>query len=112
MLWLPVILYAGLIFYLSSIPSPHLPIEFPFLDKLLHIAEYAILGILLARAIKKTGEFGSGWKFYFLIMCIAFIYGLSDEFHQSFVFGRVVSFWDALSDGVGGFLGATIFRWL
>ncbi len=109
-LWLPVFLYAGAIFYLSSIPQVPLPISFPFLDKLIHIAEYAILGLLLARAIKKTYSFASFKKLCLLIAGIAFVYGLSDEFHQAFVPGRMVSLGDALFDGLGGWLGALIYR--
>lgn len=109
-LWLPVILYAGLIFYLSSREQIQLPVSFPFMDKLLHICEYTILGLLLARAIKRTYHFRDVKKVVALIMVIAFVYGLSDEFHQYFVPGRTLSFWDAVSDGIGGFLGAIIYR--
>lgn len=109
-LWLPVILYAGLIFYLSSLPRIALPLEFPFLDKLLHIGEYAVLGFLLIRALKISLALGQINKLYLLVMVIAFLYGLTDELHQAFVPGRNVSFWDALSDGVGGLLGALIYR--
>lgn len=80
------------------------------MDKLLHLVEYAILGLLLARAIKKTFKFEDVRKLCSLVLVIAFIYGLSDEFHQAFVPGRTVSLFDALSDAVGALLGALIYR--
>ncbi len=109
-LWLPVIFYAGLIFYLSSIPQVTFPISFPFMDKLLHTCEYLILGFLLARAIKKTYQPANIKRLYLLVTIIAFVYGISDEFHQAFVPGRIVSFSDVMSDGLGGFLGALLCR--
>lgn len=39
------------------------------------------------------------------------LYGISDEYHQSFVPGRDVSALDALADGVGGFLAAQMLFW-
>lgn len=39
----------------------------------------------------------------------SFLYGLSDEWHQSFVPGRQVELGDLLADGIGGFLGGMIF---
>jgi VanZ family protein len=108
-LWLPVVLYAGLIFYFSSLEQIALP-SIPFVDKILHLAEYSILGFLLARAIKITYQFKDIKKLYSLVIAIAFIYGLSDEFHQSFVPGRTASFWDVISDAAGGLIGAFIYR--
>lgn len=109
-LWLPVVLYALVIFAASSFPSPEFPIQFWSFDKILHLAEYALLGILLARAIKGTQPVIDLRKLYLLVAAIALLYGVSDEFHQAFVPGRTVSVWDALTDGVGGFLGGLLIR--
>lgn len=109
-LWLPVILFALVIFTASAFPAPEFPISFWNFDKLLHLAEYALFGILLGRAIKGTQLDINLWKLYWLVAAIALIYGISDEFHQAFVPGRTVSAWDALSDGIGGFLGGLFIR--
>lgn len=109
-LWLPVVLFALVIFIASVFPAPEFPISFWNFDKLLHLAEYALLGILLGRAIKGTWPGIDLWKLYWLVAAIALIYGISDEFHQAFVPGRTVSIWDALSDGIGGFLGGFLIR--
>jgi len=80
-------------------------------DKVLHLAEYGLFGILLARAMKGANPDIKLQRLYFLVAAIALLYGFSDEFHQSFVPGRTCSIWDALTDGIGGFLGALFIRW-
>ena len=56
-LWAPVLLWAALIFALSSIP--HLGTGLGTWDlvlrKLAHLSEYALLGLLLARAVRRPG---------------------------------------------------------
>lgn len=77
----------------------------------MHLGEYAIFGVLLARAMKMTFQFDDIRKLFLLVLLIAFIYGISDEIHQAFVPGRTASIFDAISDGFGGLIGAIIFRW-
>ncbi|MDP3014799.1 MAG: VanZ family protein [Candidatus Subteraquimicrobiales bacterium] len=103
-------LYALVIFAASSFPQPEIPITFWNFDKVLHLAEYALFGMLLARAIKGTKPKMDLKRLYFLTTVIVLLYGFSDEFHQAFVPGRTVSVWDALTDGLGGFLGALFIR--
>ena len=63
--WLPVAAYMALIFYFSSLPHPEekLP-RFLFEalgDKLLHMIEYAVLGVLCYRAFRRAaGPFAAG----------------------------------------------------
>jgi len=109
-LWLPVFLYALVIFSGSSFPQPEMPITFWNFDKVLHLIEYGLFGILLARAIKGTKPEINLKRMYFLAAIVALLYGFSDEFHQAFVPGRTVSIWDALTDGAGGLLGALLIR--
>ena len=104
--WLPVYLYAGLIFIYSSLSSPP-PLAPPILygDKLLHAFEYAILGYLIARAAKNSSSPVLRSHFRIFAVCIAVLYGLSDEFHQYFVPGREAEALDVLADGAGAFIG-------
>ena len=94
--------YAGLIFLLSSFP--HLAEEFPpFIgfDKLAHFIEYYFFGILICRwLLNKRGHFVRRHAI-FMTLLIGIFYGFSDEWHQSFVPGRVASIWDVLSDTAG-----------
>jgi VanZ family protein len=100
-LWLPVFLWAGFIFFLSSIPSlkTNLPQDF-ILRKIAHFTEYYILTFFLYRAF--GGSFRlSFWYSAVWVVALAFLYALSDEFHQIFVYDRYCSAVDVLIDSAG-----------
>lgn len=98
--WLPILVWAGFIFWLSSIPDLKSGVEQDFiLRKIAHILEYAILTFLLFRALVK--EKISFVKTLILAVIIAFLYSISDEYHQTFVQGRQGSFKDMGIDSVG-----------
>jgi len=102
--YLPPILWMAAIFILSSIPGTEFPKEpFPNCDKVVHIIEYAILGILWYRTLKNK---------IFLVLAIGIIYGLSDEFHQLFVPFRQFSILDWITDAAGIVIGIAIGRWI
>jgi len=100
--WLAVISWCTVIFYFSA--QPNLKSEFqPFWDLILrkgaHMAEYFVLTFLLFRAL-------SPYKLSFRNCCMFSIfcslaYSISDEFHQSFVGGRVASPIDVGVDSLG-----------
>lgn len=96
-LWLPVILWAALIFALSSIPSldSGLGSWDLVLRKLAHAAEYALLAALLLRALTRP------W----LAFLVALAYAVGDEFHQHFVRGRVGAPRDVAVDAAGALIG-------
>ena len=109
--WMPVILYAGMIVYLSSLSTPteNLPHWFDDLnDKMIHGIEYGVLGVLYYRAF----TFGAGERLRglapFLAIGCAILFGLSDEIHQFFVPLRYADGWDWLADGIGASLGVVI----
>jgi VanZ family protein len=98
-LWLPVILWAAFIYYLSSIP--YLRITMAWYDlilrKLAHLFVYAVLARLLARAL--TGSTFWSWKkIFWSSLALSFLYACSDEYHQTFVPGRVGCLHDVLID--------------
>lgn len=97
-LWLPVVAWGSLIFALSSVPdlSTGLGSWDLVLRKLAHLAEYAVLGALLARALTRL------WP----TLALGVAYAASDELHQVFVPGRQGSPLDVALDGVGVALGA------
>ena len=107
--WLPLYLYAGLIFYVSSIPKPLPHISIPNFDKFLHVIEYAIFGILAARAFKSSGQKALYKNFIMLAVFASVVYGASDEFHQLFVSCRVCDVFDLMADLVGGTIGAFLY---
>lgn len=67
------------------------------LRKVMHGSIYFILGLLLINLFKVS--YYKRYYLYSLIIC--FIYACSDEFHQSFVFGRTASYKDVLIDTCG-----------
>ncbi len=107
--WLPLCLYAGLIFYVSSIPKPLPHISIPYFDKFLHLIEYAIFGILSARAFKSSGREALYKNFIMLAVLASVVYGASDELHQLFVSCRSFDAFDLAADLMGGTIGAVIY---
>lgn len=76
--------------------------------KTAHVVEYAILAVLLWRALRKPqkGQWGP-WSHRVGLMAFALatLYAITDEFHQSFVPSRQGQFTDVLLDSFGAALG-------
>ncbi len=99
--WLPVFIYCLLIFMQSSYPSPESVPDLPYIDKLLHIAVYALLGALFLRAFR-TLRIKNNLKLVMILsILLSSLYGISDEIHQHFVPFRNADFMDALADMIG-----------
>lgn len=101
--WLPAILWAGFIFYLSSLPGlkSNLPWPYDFiLRKIAHILEFAVLFLLLIRAFDK-GHTISTKKALLWAFILTIFYAISDELHQSFVADRIASPADVAIDSLG-----------
>lgn len=111
--WAPPAVYAGAIFLLSALPHPEEKLP-SFLgeisDKVLHLAEYGILGLLCYRAFRRAaGEWGARHALWLAIV-MATAYGLSDELHQVFVPPREADPWDLMADAAGAVIGAVGWR--
>ena len=107
--WFPLFSYMGLIFYTSSIPEERLIIpEIWNIDKVIHIVEYGILGVLWFRVIGLAWE--KSQKVVIIAFTITFLYGISDEFHQYFVPGRNADIYDAIANGIGAWLGIWFYK--
>ncbi|MFH0864165.1 MAG: VanZ family protein [Candidatus Gottesmanbacteria bacterium] len=99
LLWLPVIIWCGIIFYLSSLQvkpptGTWLDIVLPYI---VHLGEYGILFTLTWRASKNL--YGS--------IIFVIIYAFSDEIHQAFVPTRTPDLLDVTTDIIG-----MLFAWL
>ncbi len=105
---LPIVLYAGLIFYLSSLPLSIPFYGLPFADKAEHIVEYSVLGLLLARALRGYGLVTRRAALFAVLACSA--YGATDEYHQKYTPFRTSDPWDWVADTVGAAVGAGV--WL
>ncbi len=101
-LWLPVLIWAAVIFTFSAVPDLGTGLGGwdLVLRKLAHTVEYAILGALLVRATGRPGlAFGLG-----------VLYAASDEVHQAFVAGRHGSPIDVAIDAIGIACGILVWR--
>ena len=90
----------AVIFVLSN--RPHIgPLPYGITDKSGHFAGYAILAALVLRAIASARWSGvtarAAWSAW--LVCAA--YGVTDEYHQSFVAGRTSSAADWVADAAG-----------
>jgi VanZ family protein len=105
--WVPLILWCSLIYYLSSIPNlkTNLGIIDFILRKIAHFVEYAVLFILSLRAFWGGPQKPVSKGFYICALLFSLFYALSDEYHQSFVLGRVCSARDVGIDSLGIFGG-------
>jgi len=104
---LPPIVWAIAIFIESSIPDLSPPaLIVTFQDKLAHAIVFGILGYLLTRAF-----YFSRWKenAVLLSIVIGVLFGISDEFHQSFVPGRFSEIGDLIADFVGVIVAQVFF---
>jgi VanZ family protein len=102
-LWLPVALWAAVIFALSSVPSLNsgLGAWDLILRKLAHSGEYALLAALLFRALARP------WPAFLA----AVAYAASDELHQHFVRGRAGTARDVAIDTAGALIGLIAFSY-
>lgn len=99
--WLWPVAIAGLIFFASSqskIAGPDVEGS----DKVAHFAIYGLLATLTVRLRR-----GRVWAI--LSVLIASLYGVSDEYHQSFTPGRSVEAADWLADTLGGLLAVILY---
>ncbi len=104
-LWLPVAVWCGLIFGISSIPrlDTGWGLWDLLLRKLAHLTEYAVLAALLFRALRGSGTLSLA-RLLWLSSFLAILYAVTDEFHQRFVPGRTGALTDVLIDASGALL--------
>ena len=132
MAWWPALLWATVIFFMSTdtfssehtslIVEPLLRWIYPAITKAqfeivhhlvrksAHFTEYFIFCLLLFRGIRR-GRAGWRWSWGLLALFVAAIYSALDEIHQAFVASRTASPYDSLLDTVGA-LAAVIFLFL
>ena len=94
-----VIAWMGLIFFLSSRPDlPNLAPGLPGLEEIGgHLIVFGVLAALLWWALRGMGvRYPATWA-----LVLAVLYGVTDEYHQSFVPGRTMSLSDLMVDLIG-----------
>ncbi|MBC8414793.1 MAG: VanZ family protein [Nitrospira sp.] len=102
--WGASVAYMFLIYFLSSHRLPDIEAGMDF-DKVLHVGAYFVMAFLLFNALQNSGA----GRFAFAgAILLTLLYGVSDEFHQSFVPGRHASFYDVVADLVGAIIGSIV----
>jgi VanZ family protein len=100
--WAPPIVWALLIFLFSAYPTGRAS-EIHWKDfivkKTAHVIEYGIFAALTYRGLISSGAKKANAGIYSIL--IALLYGLSDEFHQSYTPGREPRVRDVVFDTIG-----------
>lgn len=98
--YFPVLLWAGVIFYFSSIPGLRYSsnnVEEVILRKGAHFTEYSILALLIFRIFFRYHNFSFA-KATLGAFFVSGLFAVSDEFHQTFVAGRSGEIHDVFYD--------------
>ncbi|GMV21549.1 MAG: hypothetical protein AMXMBFR57_14980 [Acidimicrobiia bacterium] len=103
--WGPAVAMMAGIFYFSHQSVVAIPMGAP--DHVAHGLSYAVLAALFVRALAGGALREMTFRWVPLAVLLAALYGVSDEFHQSFVPGRNPSVSDLVADTVGAVVGAT-----
>lgn len=106
----PVVLAVGI--FIASTRSQIAEPDISHIDKVAHFGVYGLLATLLCRL-------GRGWRAAVFALLAASLYGISDEWHQSFTPGRSVEVADWVADTSGAALAVLLYtlwpryrRWL
>ena len=102
-IWLPLGIYCLLILIQASLPLPVFRLRHA--DKVVHFTAYAILGILLFRALSSMKERKSTWLTILSAVLLSAFIGFSDEIIQVFVPTRNIDRVDFFYDVIGSFSG-------
>lgn len=85
----------------SSVAAP----DIVDIDKVAHFAIFGLLATLVARA--GFAESQMGWA-----VLIVSLFGLTDEWHQSFTPGRSVEVYDWIADTLGAITAVALYRYV
>ncbi len=106
-----LISYCSLIYWLSAQSSLPSPMFFPHQDKIIHMGAYFVMGLF-------------SWRFFndyftrplwLIIFSLGYcsLYGILDEWHQSFVPGRDADVLDWVADTLGASIAMVfIYFWV
>ena len=103
--WIWPLAVAGVIVWASDhglVATPEFTHWIPSFDKLAHFSIFGLLGTLTLRV-------GRGRWAPWLAVAAVSLFGMSDEWHQSFVPGRACEVLDWVADTLGGALGVVLY---
>jgi VanZ family protein len=103
--WGPPLVWMAATFVASHQSAVEIPFGAP--DYVGHALGYSGLGALLMRALAGGTLRNMRAALIVPAALIAIAYGFTDEFHQSFIPGRMASWSDIVADAVGALAGAS-----
>ena len=95
--WGPAAGWAVVLFLLSAWPDPGGLGRIPISDKVAHVILYAVLGLALGYAWSREPRLIA----HTVLIALGALYGVSDEWHQMYVPGRIADVRDWVADVVG-----------
>lgn len=95
--WGPAIGWAIVLFMLSALPQMGRPPSFPLSDKVGHFVLYAVLGATLAWGWSRSPRYVP----HLVVLLVGAVYGVTDEWHQMYVPGRMPDLADWVADVLG-----------
>ena len=109
----PLAVAMGTIFFLSHQPGDSLSLPLlPGSDKLAHMIAYGVLEGTVLFALSEHLKNTKPRIVMLFSLAFCFLYGISDEFHQSFIPGRTTSVYDLAADCVGAVMACAFWlRW-
>lgn len=107
----PMLMIMGVIFFISHQSRDMLVLP-PIIniDKVAHLIAYGVLASSMIWAFLPLGDRLTRSRLVLMVICFCILYGISDEFHQSFVPGRQPSIYDVIADGIGALIVSLV--WL
>jgi VanZ family protein len=107
--FVPVLLWAAFLFFLSSRPAPTIGVGGAvggLVENFGHALLYGVFAVCLALLVPRTRDDRGEWvelrpKTTAAILLFVLLYAASDEWHQSFVPDRDASVYDVITDVVG-----------
>ena len=96
--WMPPLLWAATILVLTSVPVPDIGAPANS-DKVVHYLVYGLLGMFVGRALLLEGRQA---RHLALAALAVSAFAAVDEWHQSFIPGRMADVRDWVADTIGG----------
>ena len=105
--WAPVAAWMAVVFFVSSLSRLGAAGRVP--DWISHPIEYGVGAVLVCRALAGPGR-PPGRAAALGAVLLATLYGVSDEYHQSFVPGRTADPADVAKDFLGATAATALYR--
>lgn len=106
--WTPPAVWVVLILIATSWPGVSVGPDVLPLDKVFHFSAYAVLSALMLRATLTPRDAGT----VAMVIALVALFGAVDEWHQSFIPSRSMSFADWIADSTGAILGSLAVRFI